>query len=179
MLKISGIALAAALSLAACDGSGVTDPIDLREGQFGGEIRGTLDGWLQGTALSGSTTAGFHDLIELTDYSQRIEIILYHDTDEFYPGRFPIGDGYVMNADIVAYVRDLDTGEWFDSLDGVIDLYEVYGGGIRGTAAFRAESEDFPGDVVSVDVDFATAYDGSIDFNLSPSFSANANAAKH
>jgi hypothetical protein len=174
ILKISGIALAAALSLAACDGRGLTNPGDLQDGQFGGEIRGTLDGWLQGTARSGSTTSGFHDVIELTDYGQGIEVILYHDTDEFYEGRFPIRDGYLMNGDIVAYVRDLNTGEWFDSLDGVIDLYEVYGGGIRGTAAFRAESEDYPGDVVNVDVDFATVYDGRIDFNLSPSFSASA-----
>lgn len=174
MLKISAVALAAALSLGACDTRGITDPGDLRDGQFEGEIRGTLDGWLQGTALSGSTVAGFHDLIELTDYSQRIEVILYHDTGEFYPGRFPIGDGYVMSSDIVAYVRDLDTGEWFDSLDGVIDLYEVYSDGIRGTATFRAESEDYPGDVVNVDVDFATVYDPGIDFNLSPSFSASA-----
>ena len=128
---------------------------------------------MQGQALSGSTVAGFHDLIELTDYSQRVEIILYHDTGEFYPGRFPIGDGYAMNADIVAYVRDLDTGEWFDSLNGVIDLYEVYGSGIRGTATFRAESEGYPGDIVDVDVDFITVYDGGIDFNLSPRFSAS------
>ena len=71
---------------------------------------------------------------------------MYHDTDEFYEGRYPIGDAITMNRPIVAYVRLLDTGEYFDSLEGDIDLYDVRGGGISGTARFRAESDEVFGD---------------------------------
>ncbi|HEX6367342.1 MAG TPA: hypothetical protein VF006_00335 [Longimicrobium sp.] len=176
LLRISALAIASALSLAACDRDGVTDPGDLRIGQFDGQIAGTLGGRLDGEAVSGSTVSGFHDIIVLTDYAEGIEITLYHDSDEFYEGRFPIGDAIAMNQPIVAYVRLLDTGEWFESLDGVIDLYDVHGGGIEGIASFRAESDEVLGDVVDVDVSFVTDYAGRINFNLSPSFSASAKA---
>ena len=177
-LKISLLALAGALSLAACDGDGFTDPGDLRAGQFEGEISGTLGGRLDGEALSGSTVSGAHDIIVLTDYRQGIEVTLYHDTDEFYEGSFRIGDGLTFDEDIVAYVRLLDTGEYFDSLDGVIRLEDVYSGGIAGTASFRAESEDVIGDLVHVDVAFATDYAGRIDFNLSPTLSVAPKSAR-
>ncbi len=178
MLKISAMALASALSLAACDGDGITDPGDLRVGQFEGQIAGTLDGRLDGEAVSGSTELNLHDIIILTDYQQGIEVTLYHDTDEFFEGRFPIGDAVVEDEEIVAYVRLLDTNEWFDSVDGVIDLHDVRGGSIAGTASFRAESEDVPGDIVDIDVAFVTDYAGNIDFNLSPSFSAGAKSPR-
>jgi hypothetical protein len=172
LLKISALAMVSALSLAACGRDGLTDPTGLRIGQFDGQIAGTLGGRLQGEAVSGSTTSGFHDIIVLTDYAEGIEITLYHDTDEFYEGRFPIGDAVSMNRPIVAYVRLLDTGEYFDSLEGDIDLYEVRGGGISGTARFRAESDEVIGDIIDVDVAFVTDYASHISFNLSPSFSA-------
>jgi hypothetical protein len=174
MLKISVLALVSALSLAACGRDGLTDPDDLRTGQFEGQISGTLDGWVEGEALSGSTSQNLHDLIVLTDYEQGIEITLYHAWDEFYEGRFPIGDAVLEDEDIVAYVRLLDTGEWFDSVDGVIDLHDVRGSGIAGTASFRAESEFDSREILDVDVSFVTDYDGGIDFNLSPSFSVRA-----
>ncbi|HEX5872868.1 MAG TPA: hypothetical protein VFY65_20695 [Longimicrobium sp.] len=173
-LKISALAILTALSLGACGRDGIADPGDLRIGRFDGQIAGTLGGRLEGEAVSGSTVSGFHDIIVLTDYAEGIEITLVHETDEFYEGRFRIGDAVADDEPIEAYVRLLDTGEWFDSLDGVIDVYEVRGGGISGTASFRAESEDVFGDVVDVDVSFATDYAGRIDFNLSPSFSAGA-----
>ena len=172
MLKIFALALGSALSLAACDRDGITDPDDLRLGQFEGQITGSLGGRLEGEALSGSTFTGMHDLIILTDYQQGIEVTLYHSTDEFFEGRFSIGDAF-RDDDIVAYVRLLDTGEWFDSMDGVIDLHDVRGSSIAGTASFRAESEDVIGDIVDVDVSFVTDFDGSIDFNLSPTFSVS------
>ena len=177
MLKISVLAIAGTLTFAACDAGRVIAPGDLPMGRFEGEIRGTLRGLLRGDAVSGSTVAGYHDVIVLTDHQQRIEVTLFNEPDEFFPGRFPIGDAVLANQDVVAYVRDLDTGEWFDSLDGVIDLYEVGGWGIRGTAVFRAESADVPGDVVDVDVAFAADYVGSISFALSPSFSIGDKAA--
>jgi hypothetical protein len=179
LLKISALAVVSALSLAACGRDGVTDPTGLRIGQFDGQIAGTLGGRLQGEAVSGSTTSGFHDIIVLTDYAEGIEITLYHDTDEFYEGRFPIGDVIAMNRPIVAYVRLLDTGEYFDSLDGDIDLYDVHGGGISGTARFRAESDEVIGDIIDVDVAFVTDYAGHISFNLSPSFSAGAKSGRN
>lgn len=177
LLKISAFAVVSALSLAACGRDGVTDPTGLRIGQFDGQIAGTLNGRLDGEAVSGSTTSGFHDIIVLTDYAEGIEITLYHDTDEFYEGRFPIGDAITMNRPIVAYVRLLDTGEYFDSLEGDIELYEVHGGGISGYARFTAESDEVIGDIIDVDVAFATDYAGHISISLSPSFSASAKTA--
>ncbi|HEU4883334.1 MAG TPA: hypothetical protein VFT45_13830 [Longimicrobium sp.] len=177
MLKISALATAAALSLGACGRDGLTGPGGLRIGQFDGQISGTLGGRLEGEAVSGSTVTGFHDIIVLTDYSQGIEVTLYHDTDEFFLGRYPIGDAVTGYQPIVAYVRLLDTGEWFDSLHGVIDISGTHSNGFEGTASFSAESEDVIGDIVNVDVAFITDYAGNIDFNLSPSFSRTPKAA--
>lgn len=174
LLKICALAMAPALTLAGCDAGGISGPGGLRSGQFDGQIAGTLGARLEGEAVSGSTVSGFHDVIVLTDDEEAIEITLYHDTDEFHEGRFSIGDAVTMDRPIVAYVRLLDTGEYFDSLDGVIDLHDVHGGGIRGTASFRAESDEVLGDVVDVDVSFVTDYAGRIDFNLNPSFSTGA-----
>ncbi|HYR10032.1 MAG TPA: hypothetical protein VEQ60_19820 [Longimicrobium sp.] len=176
LLKISALALLSALSLAACGRDGVTGPGGLRIGQFDGQIAGTLGGRLQGEAISGSTVSGFHDIIVLTDYEEGIEITIYHDTDEFFLGRYPIGDAVTMNRDIVAYVRLLDTGEYFDSLNGVIDISGTHTNGFEGTASFSAESDEVIGDIVNVDVSFATDYAGSIDFNLSPSLSRSPKA---
>jgi len=177
MLKISVLALASALSLAACDRDGLTDPDDLRDGQFEGVISGSLNGRLDGEALSGSTVLNLHDAIVLTDYEQGLEIAFYHASGEFTEGRYAIGDPFVGNDDVTAYVRVLDTGEYFDSLDGFIDLDDVRGAGITGRASFRGESDDVPGDIVDVDVTFVTDYAGDIDFNLSPAFSAGAKSS--
>ena len=173
-LKISLLALTSALSLAACVRDGVTDPDVLSFGQFQGWIQGTLDGSLSGEARSGSSTAGFHDLIVLTDHRQGLEVTLYHDTDEFTEGHYRIGDGVTFDENIVAYVRVLDTGEYFDSLDGDIQLSVVRGDAIIGSARFRAESDEVFGETVDVEVSFHTGYDSRLDFNLSPSFSAGA-----
>lgn len=174
MLKISVLALASALSLAACDRDGLTGLDDLDQGQFEGQISGTLNGALFGEAVSGSTMLNLHDLILLTDYEAGIEVALYHSSGEFTEGRYPIDDNLFGDGDIVAHVRLLDTGEYFDSLDGVIDLHDVRNIGIVGTASFRAESDEVEGQTVDVDVSFVTDYEGNIDFNLSPSFSAGA-----
>jgi hypothetical protein len=170
-LKISALVMVASLSLAACGRDGVTGPGGLRIGQFDGQISGTLTGRLDGEAVSGSTVSGFHDIIVLTDYTDQIEITLYHETDEFFLGRYAIGDAVTGSQPIVAYVHLLDTGEWFESLSGVIDISSTYTDGIEGTASFSAESDEVVGDIVNVDVTFATDYAGHIDFNLSPSFS--------
>jgi hypothetical protein len=176
LLKISAFALVSALSLAACGRDGVTGPDGLRIGQFDGQIAGTLGGRLQGEAVSGSTYQAYHDIIVLTDYEEGIEITIYHDTDEFFLGRYPIGDAVTGYLPIVAYVRLLDTGEWFESLDGVIDISSMHTNGFEGTASFSAESGEVIGDIVNVDVSFITDYAGRIDFNLSPSFSRGAKA---
>jgi len=170
-LKISALAAFATLSLAACDGDGGTGVIGLREGQFEGQISGVVDARLDGEALSGATEPGFHDIIVLTDYAQDIEVTLYHSTDEFFEGRFNIEDGLNANSDIIAYVQDLRTGEYFDSLSGTLDLVDVHGDGIEGSARFTAESDRDPGAFVTVDVAFNTDYTGSINYNLSPSLS--------
>jgi hypothetical protein len=177
MLKISVLALASALLLGGCDRDGLTGLDDLDPGQFEGQISGTLDGALFGEAVSGSTMLNLHDLIILTDYEQGIEVALYHSSGEFEEGRYPIDDALYGDGDILAYVRMLDTGEYFDSLDGVIDLHDVRNGGIVGTASFRAESDEVAGETVDVDVSFVTQYDGSVDFNLSPSFAVGAKSA--
>ena len=171
MLKTSVLALASALSLAACDRDGLTGPGDLRQGQFEGQISGTLNGALFGEAISGSTMLNLHDAIVLTDYEQGIEVAFYHSTGEFEEGRYPIDDAVFGDGDILAYVRVLDTGEYFDSLDGVIDLHEVRNIGIAGTASFRGESDEVAGQTVQVDVSFVTDYDGRIGFEPGPSFS--------
>lgn len=172
LLKSSAFALVCALSLAACGRDTLTGPDDLRNGQFDGYIAGTLQGRLEGEAVSGSTVTGFHDIIVLTDYAEGVEITLLHEDDEFYEGSYAIGDAVFGDQPIVAYVRLLDTGEWFDSLHGTVHVDDVYSGGIRGRASFRAESEDVAGDVMDVNVTFAADYAGHISFNLSPSFSA-------
>lgn len=174
LLKIFSLAMVSALSLAACGQDGLTDPTGLRIGQFDGQIAGTLGGRLQGDAVSGSTVSGYHDIIVLTDYAQDIEITIVHDTDEFFLGRYPIGDAVTGYQPIVAYVHLLDTGEWFESLHGVIDISSVHTNGFEGTARFSAESDEVIGDIVDVDVAFVTDYAGHIEFNLSPSFSASA-----
>jgi hypothetical protein len=177
LLTISALAAAAALSLGACGHDGLTGSDGLRIGQFDGQIAGTLGGRLEGEAVSGSTVPGYHDIIVLTDYAQNIEITLYHDDDEFFLGRYAIGDAVTGYLPIVAYVRLLDTGEWFDSLHGVIDIAGTHTNGFDGTASFSAESEEVPGDIVNVDVSFITDYAGNIDFNLSPSFSRTPKSA--
>lgn len=177
MLKISVLALAGALSLGACDPDGTVGPDDLFQGQFEGRITGTLSGSLDGEALSGSTVLNLHDVILLTDYQQGIEIAVYHSTAEFTEGRYSVGE-IEFDDEIVAYVRLLDTGEYFDSVDGVIDLEDVRDGGIVGTLSFTGESDETPGDFVDVDVAFYTDYDGRIDFNLSPSFSTGAKTSR-
>jgi hypothetical protein len=171
LLKISAFAIAVALSLGACGRDGVSGPDGLRIGQFDGQISGTLGGRLEGEAVSGSTVPGYHDIIVLTDYSQGIEVTLYHDTDEFFLGRYAIGDAVAGYLPIMAYVHLLDTGEWFHSLDGVIDIARTHTNGFDGTASFSAESDEVIGDIVNVDVSFVTDYAGNIDFNLSPSLS--------
>jgi hypothetical protein len=177
MLKISALAIAAALSLGACGRDGLTDPTGLRIGQFDGQIAGTLGGRLVGEAISGSTEPGFHDIIVLTDYTEDIEITIVHDTDEFYEGRFSIGDAIAQNQPITAWVRLMDTGEYFDSLNGTIELYEVRGGSIEGAASFSAESDEVLGDIINVDVTFFTDFAGNISYNLSPSFSRTPKSA--
>ncbi|WP_420129580.1 hypothetical protein [Longimicrobium sp.] len=177
LLTIFVLALVSALSLAACGRDGLTGPGGLRNGRFDGQIAGSLGGRLEGEAVSGSSVSGFHDVIVLTDYAEDIEITIVHDTDEFYEGRFSIGDAIAQNQPITAWVRLMDTGEYFDSLNGVIDLYRVDGGGIEGTASFSAESDEVFGDIVNVDVTFATDYTGRIDYNLSPSLSRAPRAA--
>ncbi|HEX2211059.1 MAG TPA: hypothetical protein VHG93_25475 [Longimicrobium sp.] len=176
LLKISALALVSALSLAACGRDGLTGPGGLRNGQFDGVIAGTLNGRVEGRAVSGSTVSGFHDIIVLTDHAEGIEITLFHEDDEFYEGSYSIGDAVFGSRPIVAYVRLLDTGEWFDSLEGVIYLDDVYSGGIVGRASFRAESDEVAGDILDVDVEFAAAYAGRINFNLSPSLARGAKA---
>ena len=174
LLKISAMAIAAALSLAGCGRDGPTGPDGLRIGQFDGQIVGTLNGRLKGEAVSGSTVSGYHDIIVLTDYARNIEVTIYHDTDEFFLGRYHIGDAVTGYLPIVAYVHLLDTDEWFDSLDGVIDISRMHTSGFDGTARFSAESEQVIGDIVDVDISFVTDYAGRIDFNLSPSLSRGA-----
>lgn len=172
MLKISALALAGALSLAGCGRDGGVGPDDLFQGQFEGRIAGVLDGPLDGEALSGSTVLNLHDVILLTDYQQGIEVAVYHSASEFTEGRYPIGD--ISFNDVVAYVRLLDTNEYFDAVDGVLDLRDVDNGGIIGSVSFTAESDWTAGDFVDVDLAFYTDYAGRIDYNLSPSFSRGA-----
>ena len=174
MLRIPALALAGALSLAACDSDGGVGVGDLREGRFEGLIEGVLDGRLLGDALSGSSTAGYHDLIVLTDYAAGVEVTLYHVEDEFFEGRERIGDAAVFDESVVAWVEVLDTGEIFESFSGTLDIQDASSAGLDGIARFNAESTDFPGDVVSVEVAFRTFYDAGLDASLSPSFSASA-----
>jgi hypothetical protein len=177
LLTISALAVATALSLGACGQDGVTGSDGLRIGQFDGQIVGTRGGLLGGEAASGSTVPGYHDIIVLTDYAANIEITLYHDTDEFFLGRYAIGDAANGYLPIVAYVHLLDTDEWFQSLDGMIDLSSMHTNGFDGTASFSAESSEVTGDIVNVDVAFITDYAGRIDYNLSPSFSRTPKSA--
>lgn len=177
MLKIRVLAaLVSALSLAACDGDGL-GPGDLNVGRFDGEISGALDGRITGEALSGSTEPGFHDLIVLTDYASGIEVTIFHVDDEFFEGTHSIGDGF--EDEVIASVEILETGEFFDSRSGTLRINDADGAGILGSARFSAESVDFPGDFVTVDVDFNTDFDSGLDFNLSPRLSVSAKPALH
>ena len=171
MLKISALALVSALSLAACDSDGGTGIGGLRQGQFEGEISGVLDIGLAGEAESGEYISAEHNLIVLTDFTRGIEIALYNFDDDFTEGRWNVDDEEDFDSRIVGYVLDLETGESFGSVSGTVDLDNVNGGGIRGSARFTAESDDQFGDFIEVDVAFNTDFRNNIDLNLSPSLS--------
>lgn len=176
-LKISTLALFSVLTLAGCDGDGGTGVTGLRQGQFEGEVSGVLDTGLSGDAESGYySVQGFHDFIVLTDYARDVQISIYESEDEFSDGRWSIEDEEDFDSRIVAWVEDLETGETFGSVSGTLDLDRVRSGGIEGSAVFTAESDDFPGDFISVDVVFNTDYAGELGFSRSPSFSR---AQKH
>lgn len=176
-LKISALALAGALSLAACDGDGGIGPGGLRQGQFEGEVSGVLDTFVSGEAESGyALNPGEQDLIVLTDFTRDVQIALYNSEEEFFEGRWSIEDENDFSSRIVGYVQDLETGETFGSVSGTLDLEDVDGGGIAGRATFTAESDDFDGDFITVDVDFNTRYDGDIVFSRSPSLEARVKA---
>lgn len=174
MLKIPVLALASALSLAACDRDPGTGIGDLQEGRFEGDLNGVVDGRITGDAVSGSYAFGYHDLIVLTDFVSGVEVTIFHDTDEFIEGRDPIGDAAVFSEEIVAWVELLDTGEVFESVSGTIDIENAFASGIDGTARFSAESEDVPGDVITVDIAFRTLFDNDLNANRTPSFSTRA-----
>jgi hypothetical protein len=170
-LKKSALAAFAALALAACDGDGGTGVGGLPRGQFEGDVSGVLDMGLAGEAVSGYyTSPAFHDIIILTDYTRDVRITLYESADEFVEGRWRIDDENEFDSEIVAYVEDLETGETFSSVDGTLDLVNVSGSGIEGSALFTAESDEFGGDYLTVDVVFDADYDGRISVNRSPSF---------
>lgn len=178
-LKISALAILSALTLAACDATDGIGPGGLRQGQFEGEVSGVLDTYVEGEAESGyAVAAGFHDLIVLTDYTRDVQIAIYESEDEFFEGRWSIDDENDFDSRIVAYVQDLETGETFSSVSGTLDLADVRSGSIEGRAVFTAESDDFNGDFISVDVSFFTDYNGNIGFNLSPSFSRAAKSGR-
>jgi hypothetical protein len=172
MLKKSALALLGALSLAACDGDGGTGVTGLRRGQFEGEVSGVLDTGLRGDAESGYAIAqGVHDLIVLTDFANDVRVVIYHQEDEFFEGRWRIDDETRFDSEIVAYVEDMRTGETFSSVEGTLDLEDVNSGGIEGSAIFTAESDTEFNDFVTVDVVFNTDFTSNIDFNLSASLS--------
>lgn len=178
MLKFSAAALVSALSLTACDSDNGTGPDDLRRGQFEGEISGSLDIDMQGDAESGfAFSQQFHDLIVLTDFQRNIQVGIFESEGEFVEGRFRIDDENDPSYRIIAWVQDLDTGEFFNSVSGTLDVDDVTSSGIRGSAVFTAESEDVPGDLVTVDVVFNTDYQGDISFSRSPSFSVSEKTA--
>ncbi len=172
-LKISALALLSVLTLGACDDEGGTGPGGLRQGQFEGDISGSLDIGVAGDADSGyGFRPGEMDLIILTDRTRNIEIVFYDSEGEFREGRRTIEDENDFESRTIGYVVDLDTGESFGSVSGTMDLDNITESGrIQGSARFTAESDDFDGDFITVDVAFNTDYAGSLDFNLSPSFS--------
>ena len=178
-LRISALALVSALSLAACDGDGGTGIGGLRQGQFEGEVSGVLDTGVAGEAESGyAVVQGLQDLIVLTDRVRGVQIAIYESEDEFFEGRWSIDDESDSFARIIAYVQDLETGETFGSVNGTLDLVDVRSGGIEGSAIFTAESDDFPGDFITVDVIFHTDYRSNISFSRSPSFSVGEKTAR-
>lgn len=173
-LKNSVLALAGALSLAACDGDGGTIVGGLPRGQFEGQVSGVLDTFVSGEAESGYVfVQGGQDVIVLTDFAQDVQIVIYDNEDDFSEGRWAIESEDDFDARVAAYVVDLRTGETFGSVSGTLDLEDVRGGGIDGRASFSAESDDVFGDFIAVDVDFRTDYAGSISVNRSPSLSAS------
>lgn len=169
-LKISALALFSALSVAACDDGGGTGVTGLRQGQFEGETSGVLDIGLSGEAVSSyAVREGVHDLIVLTDYTRNVQVVIYDTENEFFEGRMAIEDEEDFDSRVLAYVEDLETGESFGSVSGTLDLVDVRGSSIEGSAVFTAESDDFPGDFITVDVVFRTDFDRDISFTLSPS----------
>jgi hypothetical protein len=171
-LKISALALVAALSLSACDSDGGTGTSGLRQGQFEGEITGVLDIGLAGDAESGDYySSGDHDVILLNDFSRNVQIAILDTEGEFSTGRRTIENEDDFDSRVVGYVLDLESGESFGSVNGTLDLDRVRSGGIEGRALFTAESDDFAGEFITVDVVFNTDFTTSIDLNRSPSFS--------
>jgi hypothetical protein len=166
ILKNLAVATIAAASLAACAGDGGTGYTGLSRGRFQGDVSGVLDIAVSGEAESGyQSSAAYHDKIVLTDYVRNVRVHLYESESEFTEGRWRIEDEANVSSRIVAWVEDLETGEAFGSVNGTLDLDDVRGGGIEGSAVFTAESYEYPGDYIEVDVLFNADFAGFVGYN--------------
>ena len=175
LLKIP--ALVCVLALAACD-RGSTNVEDVRPGEFEGDVSGDVGASLRGDAYSGSSVGDFQDLIVLNDFEEGAEIVFYYTDDEFARE----GSLSIRNNIDLAYadgvVAQIDVGgRFYVATNGTMNLRDVTTGNVDGTARFRAVELDqfdnpIPGSEVVVDVAFRADYAGSVDFNLSPAFSA-------
>lgn len=169
-IRALAMTVLAAAAVAGCDDGG-TFVDDVAPGTFEGRVSGTVDGRVDGRAASGSSVAGYHDVVVLTDFRTGAEITLYHATDEFRRGTVRIED--FETGTVIADVYFADSRRLFTSTSGTLELVEVDGRGIDGTARFRAVELDGFGDPiygseVVVDVAFRTDYDPQVTFNRVP-----------
>jgi hypothetical protein len=171
LTRISALLVAALLPLAACDSG--TDPDDLDFGEFEGRVTGELSANLNGTASSGITPGflGGQDQILLSDASENVDIIIFHQDDEFIEGVESVGPDDEVG--VTAAILFGDVGRAFLATSGSIDIDEITTSGILGSIDFSAVEFDLNTgqtltDRVSVDVAFNTDFSTSCCFNRVP-----------
>ena len=169
LTRISALLVAAILPLAACDSG--TDPDDLDFGEFRGDVSGEFSARLDGTANSGNTPGFGQDQILLSDASEGVEIIIFHQDDEFIQGTESVGADDEVGVTAAIFFED--AGRAFLATSGTIRIDEVDSDGVRGTIEFNAVEFDIGTgqtlvDRVSVDAVFNTDYSTNCCFNRAP-----------
>lgn len=169
LTRISALLLAAILPLAACDSG--TDSGDLDFGEFRGQVSGEFSARLDGTASSGNTPGFGQDQILLSDASEGVEIILFHQDDEFIVGTESVGPDDEVGVTAAIFFED--AGRAFLATSGTIRIDEVDASGVRGSINFNAVEFDLNtgqllSDRVTVEVAFNTDYSTNCCFNRVP-----------
>lgn len=167
LTRIAPLLVAALLPLAACDSG--TDSDDLDFGEFRGRVTGEFTANLEGSARSGNTPGFGQDQVLLTDLGENVEIIIFHQDDEFIEGTEALA-GLNDDTGVTAAIFFGDEQRAFIATGGTIDIDDVTSDGVRGEIRFDAiefdlNTEQILTDRVTVDVAFNADYSTTCCFN--------------